>query len=303
MVDMIEPVPGDPSMGGLTPLLTTALPPFIGLNAQAVVQRKVMNCPLPALLAAMAHAMPGRLRSMITKVELSTPRTSWFFDNKNKAKAGPSELVVKEIFRVAFQNATIEISPLLFMEHMTKEEVIKAHGTRPRFAMTTDGGGWVSYIEKAYVVYRCNHQYVKLDFFGQSATRLTVARIVEDVARDFDWFRLTERTLMSDAEPVSPDPPPGHEHEESFGSSEDAIKRFRSDSGVIKSLGQMFAAHSTRATIATTHNHTLAIVGYNAKKNEVMLYDALRDPVGIGTPRAMKLAAFLAEHDAVYQVR
>jgi hypothetical protein len=302
MVDMTEPIPGDPELGGLAPLITTSIPLFKGINALAVVQQKVMNCPLPALLAALAHAMPDRLRSMIQKVPLSTPRTSWFFDNKNQPKSGPTAFTVKEIFRVAFQNAAIEISPILYADHMTRKEVVEAGGTRPRFALSTDGGGWVSYIEKAYVVHRCNHQYLNLDFLGRSAIPLTVARVVEDVARDFDWFRLAQRRLFPDAEPASPDPPPGHEDEETFGSSEDAIQRFRSNKGVIKRLGEIFAAHKTRATIATTHNHTLAIVGYDAKKSTVMLYDALRQPLGIGTTRPMKLGAFLAQHDAVYQV-
>jgi hypothetical protein len=311
MDEMTEPIPGDDSLGGLAPLQTSYLPLFNRgmINPLTVVQQKVTNCPLPALLAALAYAMPDRLPRMIHWLPLATPRRSWFFDRDRpkQVHSEPTAFTIREILRVTFPNASaIDISPILFMDHMTPKEVIEAGGTRPRFAFSTDRGGWVSYIEKAYVVRRCNNQYINLDFLGRSAIPLTVARVVEDVAGDFDWFRLANRgwEMLPDAEPASPDPPPGREDREMFGSSVEAIRTFRSNKGVIKRLGEIFAAHKKRATIATTHNHTLAIVGYDAKSNKVKLYDALgRGPRGLGVPREMKLDAFLAQHDAVYQVR
>jgi hypothetical protein len=294
MVDMEEPIPGQPEYGHLAPLLSTPLPLFPkgGPNARTVVQQRVTNCPLPALLAAMAHAMPARLSSMIEKESPAAPRSSYFFGS-TPLKSSPSSFAIPEVFRVAFQHSTIEISPLLYMDER------QPHRYKPRFAMAADDSGWVSYIEKAYVVYRCKHKYSNLDFLGSSGIPLTVARVVEDVAHDFDWFRLTERQLWLDPEPHSFDPPPGNESDEIFELDERRIVAFRSKDRVARRLRDVFGDHNTRATIVTTHNHTLAVVGYNDTTREVTLYDAMRK----ATLPPMNLSSFLRSHDAVYQVR
>lgn len=288
MADMEEPIPGD-SFGGLAPLLITARPLFGRvIDYSTVVQQGVTNCPLPALLAAMAHAMPDRLRDLIEKRSLSRPRTSSFFEKDPK-----HSLTVNEVFKVRFQHNVVEVSPVLYLRQGKPGQVI------PRFAMATDDSGWVSYIEKAYVVYRCKHKYSNLDFLGSSATPLTVERVVEDVARDFDWFRLNERELWRDPEPLSPDPPPGHEHEEEFKLRQRQITSFRRNRGVRRKLDEIFGDHATRATIVTTHNHTLAVVDYKRKTGEVTLYDAMRN----ARRSPMNLSRFLQSHDSVYQVR
>ena len=140
---------------GLAPLMTTLLEPFKnGVNAKSVRQQGLTNCPLPAILSAMARAWPGKLRKMIKKKKQKAQ--AWFY-GKQPPSTGPFEL--DSYLTVKFQNASIDISPYLYVNGAYK----------PRFGRSEDGG-WVSYIEKAYVAYRGGYQYEKLNFLaGENA--------------------------------------------------------------------------------------------------------------------------------------
>jgi hypothetical protein len=313
MTDFIEPLPGDPLNGAQGWIVRTAFTAFHdlvptfdpvpilarGVRARTVVQQRVMNCPLPALLAAMAHAMPGRLQRMISKTELPKPRDSYFF-----GKTTPSRSF-KEMITVVFQHKTIEISPLLYVDVLRD----KPRMSRFSFALSTDGGSCVSYIEKAYVVYRCEYLYKNLNFLGgSSATPLTVARVVEDVAHSFDWLRLAGKNLegppefLNDADPISHDAPSGSQDEERFVHTR-GRSNMRSKEARRKKVKEMFKLHKKRATIVTTLNHTLAVLDYDETTDEVHLYDALRFPSGLGSLQKIGLDAFLANHEDVFQVR
>lgn len=268
------------------------------LDPGTVRQKGVNNCPLPALLAAMAHARPELLHRMIETETLARPKTCWFFEGKPPEQG---TFMVDQIVRVRFQHRAIEMSPFLMVDQAQD-------GPRrfiPRFAHATDGSSWVSYIEKAYVIFRCGHVYENLNFLG-GAIPLSVERVLEDVAVDFDRLTIQidsapgERLRLSgatmrDLEPVSFDPPPGQEADEGFTSTRFADHR--NAAAVRTAARAMLRRVNTHPTIATTAFHTVAVIGWDGRS--VTVHDALE------TRRAtpMRLDEFLRRHDGLYQVR
>lgn len=282
-IDITEPVPGDSKFGKLAPMLVTPLRVFGKLDPTGITQQLLTNCPLPALLSAMAHASPERLAKMIRQVEHGTPRTAWFYGSA--VPEGQEPLKTSTTFIVKFQHRAVEITPRLYL----------GSHNQPRFTMVDDGSGWASYIEKAYVSYRAGYHYSEFDLLGRAANPLSVERIVEDVATDFDMIDITNNTRFRDFEPVSPDPPPGYL--EDFQSTDS--RRFRGTQGTTRALEALLKNVDSRPTIATSRLHTRSVIGFS--DNKVLLYDAIanRQPAKFN----MELRHFVAQHDRVYQVR
>lgn len=280
--DIIEPIPGKGNFGGLAPLITTPIPVFSTLRAESVRQQLLTNCPLPAILAAMAHAIPERLRAMVQRVEHQQPRTAWF-EGSDKPANG-EYLETKTTFKIAFQRKTIEITPFIYSDPHYQ----------PRFAKAADGAGWVSYIEKAYVAYRAKYIYKNLDFFGQDVKPLTVERIIEDIAIDFDALGLSEHRKYYDLEPHTLDPAA-----DNLDKFDTADYKDLSNKNTIRYLKTMLRNAGKRATVASTHNHVRAVLGY--KNGKVKLHDAMGHL--LNHTYDMKLRDFLHSHSDVYQVR
>lgn len=283
-VDLYEPVPGSENFGKLAPMLVEAGPIFIGEpKPKSVRQQRLTSCPLPAVLAATAHADPSRLYKMIHYTGYSKPRTAWF---RGKAlPQGGETLESAKTMMVYFQHRTVEITPRLYADDFAKLP-------RPRFAMADDGSGWVSYIEKAYVVYRGNYEYRNLDFLGEAAEKLTVSRICEDVWAEFDRLDIDDGILHLDDESDSFDPPPGYVEAFEGEKMERIIGRQALRKKVVKYLSRA----AKRPTIATTVDHTLAVLGLSG--GEVTLFDCMRS-----SEVSMSVREFIATHDAIYQVR
>jgi hypothetical protein len=313
MLHMTEPVPGHPAFGGLAPLLSTPLP-LIPTNPdyKTVRQKLITNCPLMALLAALAHAMPKRLREMVSMEKLASPRMAHFqkvrplpdYPATLTPKPGPRAptdpgIEIDTIIKVKFPRKMVEISPRLYLE---------SNSFVPRFGAATDGTGWVSYIEKAYVVFRAENLYRNLDLFGKTTTPLGVGRVIDDIAFDFDRFDLKTRELWRDPEFVSPNPPVKDDPRTTIipndnfqvDDEDKQIESFRRR-GFKKRLSTVLAEHKMKATVATTDDHTLAVVDFKRVQKVAMV--TLFDPMRGVDLRAITLADFVARHDAVYQVR
>lgn len=278
--DIIEPLPGE-GFGKLAPMITSPLPLFKGGRPQAVRQQKLTNCPLPALLAAMANANPGRLRTMVQQKRYGTARKAWFLD-KEALKSNPQCFEVKDVITIQFQHQTIEMTPFLYADAKNK----------PRFGLSTDDEGWVSYIEKAYVMYRGDYKYENLNFLNGRPDAIAVERVIEDVAHGFDKLDLDDDVFYEDFDPVSFDPPPGQA--ETFQST--SYRDLPTRGAEVRKLKQVLKNVKKRATVATTHNHTKAVLDY--ANGKVTMFDAMRS-------QTFKLTVkqFLGQHDAVYQVR
>lgn len=83
-----------------------------------------------------------------------------------------------------------------------------------------------------------------------------------------------------------------------FQAEERAITLFNRDAGMRRTLHQIFSDHDRKATIVATHNHTLAVVGYDKRNRKVTLYDPMRQT----NSASIDLSEFLERHDGVYQV-
>lgn len=324
MLHMTEPVPGKPIFGGLAPLLSTPLPLFPkegsdykGPDYKKVRQKLITNCPLVALLAALAHAMPSRLLRMISMEKLATPRMTHFQEVQPlppqpahlAPKPGPRAetdpgIEIDTIIKVQFPKKLVEISPRLYLESNSSDQT----KIIPRFGAATDGTGWVSYIEKAYVVFRAENLYRNLDLLGQTATPLSVERVIDDIAFDFDLFDLETHELWKDPEFISSNPPKKADPRTNIipndifqvDDEEVQIESFK-HKGFMRKLSDVLAEHHIKATLATTDNHTLAVVDFRRVKGGgmVTLFDAFR---GTTLP-PITLSDFVARHHRVYQVR
>jgi hypothetical protein len=141
---------------------------------RSVRQQGIANCPLIAILAALGRSCPSRLRAMVTHVQ--TPYQSTL---GQRLGSGPS------IFHIHFRTKgkPVPVSPRL---HFPRPRVVggRPHLVEPEpknllFSWASDGG-WASYIEKAYVVFRGENKYENLDF------ALTVGRVFLDVIGPFN---------------------------------------------------------------------------------------------------------------------
>jgi hypothetical protein len=281
-------------------------------KAQSVTQQLINNCPLLALLAAIAHADPSRLFRMIHYNGLPKPRKVMFIGRD------VHNTPTKYFITVKFQHRAIEITPWLY-----RNDVMQ-----PRFGFADDGvwpdtgAGWVSYIEKAYVVHRANGRYDNLNLSEDQVDALAVSRVVEDVANDYDKLQIDgplgtldgrTGTFFTDLEPVSPDPTPGA-REAFVSAATDArgrilrdrrgrplVQDFRGRNAMTNMRSrarEMLQQATTRPTIATDFNHTKAVLEF--RNGMVTLFD----PIPNHVPRTptMSLDDFMASHDGIYQV-
>jgi len=122
------------------------LAPFGGeLTASDVDQGKLKNCCLPAVLAAMANTATGRsrIRTMLLYTENASVRSTV------SGAASGTGVVTRGLVRVSFGSPAkvVPVSRLLY-----REQVDKGVGDI-LYAKADSGQGWVSFIEKAYVLH------------------------------------------------------------------------------------------------------------------------------------------------------
>lgn len=283
---MSVPNLNEPIASPMAPLFSEGLKVFGTKPSPTKLRQQLLtNCPLPALLAAMANVDKGWLQSMVQ--ERSVPAESWFF---NKPVTSGGKFKVKRIISVRFQHATVDVSPILYFNSLMK----------PRFTYSDDGSGWASYVEKAYVAYRAQFQYSNLDLLS-AGRPLTVERIMEDLVHDFSKLEINGSgggVLYRDLEPEWLDPGV----EDIFGTTDatDLSKKT-----IKKKLAGIFKLAHERATIATTPDgvghglvgsHTYAVLRY--RDGVVTVFDAMRVK-----EHKIKPSDFLKAFDAVFQAR
>jgi hypothetical protein len=288
-----EPV----TSSGRIPISTVGFPLFLGdINPLNIRQQQIANCPLPAIIAAIANACPAQIRGMFG--ERQRVVKSWFDDEKETERFRTNRII-----KIQFRGTFVEVSPVLY---------VNAAGT-PRFASTTDGAGWVSYIEKAYVVLRGHHIYENLDF--QSANPLTVHQFVTDLIGNYDKIEL--ETIVRIIKKKEVETRQG-DVLKNVNADRNSAPVFPEDLKFVddlrdrqleRALEVMLRQTARRATIATTpvHNeihtrlnlvgeHTLAVLSYNDKRNRVRLFDAMR-----GNELEIELDDFILAFDSIYQ--
>jgi hypothetical protein len=146
-----KPRPGD-SVAGYFPTIVDD--PFLGLTIQAtglptvtteqVLQGQIGNCPVTAVLAALAHTKAAAVTAMITRVAGAVRYTPVF-------PGPPPPPAFSHFFKVTFPGtAPIAVSPLVYrvprpVQSTDPAEVMYAHSP-------LQVPSWVSLIEKAYVL-------------------------------------------------------------------------------------------------------------------------------------------------------
>jgi hypothetical protein len=195
---------------------------------------------------------------------------SWFSGEKETYRFGNTRLIT-----VRFTGASIDVSPVLYFNFFEA----------PRFALSQDGSGWVSYIEKAYAVLRGTHAYERLNNLDPGLAM-------------FDMVGLHHKVEIDDAD-----------HATLFRNTnevKDASSITDLDSrNIAKELGNLLADSKRRATIATTPSspgfdlvgdHTYVVLSFDASTKRVRLFEAMRasEPV-------LTLDEFRQAFDAVYQ--
>jgi hypothetical protein len=135
------PRPGD-SVKGYFPTIVND--PFLGvttLAADQVLQGNIGNCPVPAVLAALAHTRPNVIKGMIAKLTGAVLYTPVF----------PAPPTFSFFFKVNFLSTPpIVVSPLVY------QLPVPVQSTDPAAIMYAHSPGerpsWVSLLEKAYVL-------------------------------------------------------------------------------------------------------------------------------------------------------
>ncbi|MDD5322847.1 MAG: hypothetical protein PHD43_19995 [Methylococcales bacterium] len=218
---------------------------------QSVKQQNISSCPLPAILAAFGRVWPKKLRDMIFHDEYQPYRSTF----KGRPGSGPS------VFRIKFEGAgrTITISPRLhFPRPASVPPGVKAELENLVFARALDGG-WVSYIEKAYVKMRTrNNRYEELDLFSGSDPP-TLARVFFDFVGTFTWVRFNNNEIWPKVWPdaqlgVDEFPLPSFK-DENFNTHPKNIQKLTLDR-----LRNLLKRAQTRPTVAGTKNKPKTLI-------------------------------------------
>ena len=291
---MTPPLPEPTTSTSMAPITTSPFPLFKGdPTALEVRQQRLTNCPLPAVLAALAHACPRQVQQMIIKRD--APTKSWFY-NKPLTSLGYFDFDSNYI--VKFQHKNVDVTPLLYLDG----------GNRPRFGKSTTGSGWVSYIEKAYVGYRGRWHYENLDLLDVPNPVL-VERVMEDIVFEFDSITIDgdrRGMLLQDLESASLDPP--EDEKESFGTlmwqtldrkqMRRFVRKFLGRAGRLATVATTDSQNPIHSTVGLVGNHTYAVLNYSSRLDKIRLFDAMH-----GSPVKLTLRQFISAMDNMYQAR
>jgi Calpain family cysteine protease len=234
-----------------------------------VVQGRLGNCPLHAILVAMAHAKPKELSQMINPTSVTVIST--LADDKKFRKQ------TDVLMTVQFRDAKpIEISTLLYRNPVDAE----GDGGDLPYAHSDNGVSWVSFFEKAYVKLRAKNSYVILDKNGGN-----VRQIMTDVAGPFLHVDLLRGSVFT--------PEDGSVKEKDLSD---------------KLLGNILKAAKQHPTIAASldeapgdkivSDHGYGVLGFDGKRVH------LRNPWGPNQPNPevfLSLADFKKNFEAVIQ--
>lgn len=127
----------------------------VQVETAEVRQGFLLNCPLPAAMAAMAHVPAGqaKIRAMITEilspVDSSRQRKATeYFVNQQPKTLRAEQFVSSRSFDVKLRTGTVRVTPQLYHD-LTDNDTL-------HYSRSTAGALWPSLIEKAYVVNQGN---------------------------------------------------------------------------------------------------------------------------------------------------
>jgi Calpain family cysteine protease len=133
-------------------------PPFVNgvqVRTEEVRQGFLLNCPLPAAMAAMAHVPAGqkKIREMIDEVpgpvdSKRQRKTTEYFTNQQPKTLRAEQFVSSRSFDVKLRGGTVRVTPQLYHNLQNND--------RLHYSRSEDGALWPGLIEKAYVVSQGN---------------------------------------------------------------------------------------------------------------------------------------------------
>lgn len=243
-VKLTEPEATDSSYvlrAELTPLFNGAPKP------EDVIQGEIKVCPLVGALAAVAHANPQLLKSMVTTTKATVISTL----AANPKFREVTNLLITVQFR---EGKPIEMSSLLYYESLGDED--QPLWQIP-YAFSDTGVSWVSFIEKAYVVLRGKNHYATLNQSGG----LNANDVMRDVVGPHIFVDLTQDRIFT---------PKGKDNKEEDLSD----KRLEALLKAAKKHPTLAASRDTVASKTIVAHHGYAVLGFDGKKVQ------LRNPHG-----------------------
>lgn len=248
---------------------TKSIFPTGGVDWRTVKQQNLIGCPLPAVLTALANACPKQFK-LILQGPFKADIDSWVDGLTEEHFSN------KEYFRVNFSRGWSQrLTPMLYMM-----------GSKPFYALSTDGTAWVSLIEKAYVMFRAGHLYENLNA-DEGATPPTVEQIMFDFFGPFIGVKnLSKPDVVNFVSGSGP------------GGTNWDITDSRT------SLLTLLRNANKRATIAVTHDensgfglinfHTYSVIKYD--RGHIYVHEAMR-----GSDAKLTLDQFKKGFESVYQ--
>jgi len=181
VVELIEP---EPAFGQAVALQDVNLPLFVGGQSvpatDDMMQGALNNCPVAAILAALAHVAPESLAGMISR------STADVRSRRRSDPAGGTPYRTDRLYTVQFRAGNpVQLSSFLYY---TAGAIAYAHSP-------DDRASWMSYIEKAYAVFRGGNSYNRLNTTTQMGEAPTVNRVMEDLAGPFDYADMEENLI------------------------------------------------------------------------------------------------------------
>lgn len=180
-VELVEP---EPVFGQPATLQDVDLPLFAGApglpSVEDVVQGSLDNCPVAAILAALAHVAASSVAGIVQR---STA------DVRSRRSSDPPEsfpYASSHLYTVQFRaGSPVQVSSFLYY---TQGGIAYAHSPEDR-------ASWMSYIEKAYAVFRGGNSYNRLGRTTQMGEAPTVNRVMEDLAGPYDFADLVDSLM------------------------------------------------------------------------------------------------------------
>jgi hypothetical protein len=178
IVELIEP---ESVFGQSAALQNVSLPLFAGEQnvpvPEDMVQGNLNNCPVAAILAALAHVAPETVAGMIAR---STAEV------RSRRRSDPPDSFpyrTDRLYTAQFLGGhPVQVSSFLYY---TGGVVAYAHSPESRAA-------WMSYIEKAYAVFRGGGSYNRLNTTTQLGQAPSLNQVMEDLAGPYDFADLAE---------------------------------------------------------------------------------------------------------------
>ena len=181
LVELVEP---EPVFGQPAALQDVDLPLFAGQqglpSVDDVVQGALDNCPVAAILVALAHVAASSVAGIVQRSAA---------DVRSRRSSDPPDsfpYTSSRLYTVQFRaGSPVRVSSFLYY---TQGGIAYAHSRE-------DSASWMSYIEKAYAVFRGGNSYNRLGRTTHVGLPPAVNRVMEDLAGPYDYADLVENLM------------------------------------------------------------------------------------------------------------